>query len=47
VRWKHGFHSTDWGSIDEIARVVLFLACDDSSFMTGEEVAVDRGMTRV
>jgi len=35
------------GSTDEIARVVLFLACEDSSFMTGEEVVVDGGMTRV
>jgi NAD(P)-dependent dehydrogenase (short-subunit alcohol dehydrogenase family) len=30
---------------DEVARVVLFLAGDDSSFMTGTTVAVDGGMS--
>ena len=30
---------------EEIARVVLFLACDDSAFITGASVAVDGGMS--
>jgi NAD(P)-dependent dehydrogenase (short-subunit alcohol dehydrogenase family) len=30
---------------DEIARVVVFLASDDSAFMTGTTVAVDGGMS--
>jgi NAD(P)-dependent dehydrogenase (short-subunit alcohol dehydrogenase family) len=33
------------GTPDEIARVALFLACDDASFLTGSIVAADGGMT--
>ena len=36
-----GRHATP----EEIARVVLFLACDDSTFMTGAAIAVDGGMS--
>ena len=31
------------GTSDDIARAVLFLACDDSSFITGEALVVDGG----
>jgi NAD(P)-dependent dehydrogenase (short-subunit alcohol dehydrogenase family) len=36
-----------FGRPEEIARAALFLASDDSSFMTGEEIVLDGGMTRV
>jgi NAD(P)-dependent dehydrogenase (short-subunit alcohol dehydrogenase family) len=33
------------GTVEEIAQAVLFLACDESSFMTGATVIVDGGNT--
>ncbi len=35
------------GRPEEIARAALFLASDDASFMTGEEIVVDGGLTRL
>jgi 3alpha(or 20beta)-hydroxysteroid dehydrogenase len=34
-----------FGSADEVAKVALFLASDESSHCTGSEFAVDGGMT--
>ncbi|MGI0052370.1 MAG: SDR family oxidoreductase, partial [Nitrososphaeraceae archaeon] len=35
------------GSPDEVAKAVLFLASNDSSFVTGVELFVDGGMAQI
>jgi NAD(P)-dependent dehydrogenase (short-subunit alcohol dehydrogenase family) len=35
------------GDPDEIAAAALFLACEDSSFVTGIELFVDGGMSQI
>ena len=32
------------GSPDEVAKLVVFLASDDSSFITGETITIDGGV---
>jgi NAD(P)-dependent dehydrogenase (short-subunit alcohol dehydrogenase family) len=35
------------GTPEEVAKVVMFLASDDSSFITGIELFVDGGMAQI
>jgi len=35
------------GTVDEIAKAAEFLACDDSSYITGIELFVDGGLAQV
>jgi NAD(P)-dependent dehydrogenase (short-subunit alcohol dehydrogenase family) len=36
-----------FGEPDEVSKMVLFLASEDASFMTGSEVVIDGGLTQL
>ncbi|UUZ50406.1 SDR family oxidoreductase [Massilia sp. B-10] len=39
--------ATRFGQADEVAKAVLFMASDDSSYMMGENVLFDGGMATI
>lgn len=41
--WRRATPLGRYGKLEEAAKVVAFLASDDASFITGEEIAVDGG----
>jgi len=44
-RWRKMAPLGRFGRADEVASVMLFLASDDSSFVTGQDLAIDGGFT--
>lgn len=44
-QWKEGIPLGRIGDPDEIARVVVFLASDDASYITGANIPVEGGLT--
>lgn len=44
-RWRQMAPLQRYGRTEEVAKLALFLACDDSSFISGQDIAIDGGFT--
>ena len=44
-RWRQMAPLGRFGRTEEVAKLVLFFASDDSSFITGQDIAIDGGFT--
>lgn len=44
-RWRQMAPLGCFGRTDEVARLVLFFASDDASYITGQDIAIDGGFT--
>lgn len=44
-RWRQMAPLGRFGRTDEVARLVLFFASDDASYITGQDIAIDGGFT--
>ncbi|MGQ0530310.1 MAG: SDR family oxidoreductase [Panacagrimonas sp.] len=44
-RWRQMAPLGRFGRTDEVARLVLFFACDDASYITGQDIAINGGFT--
>lgn len=44
-RWRQMAPLGRYGRTGEVASLVLFFACDDSSFITGQDIAIDGGFS--
>jgi NAD(P)-dependent dehydrogenase (short-subunit alcohol dehydrogenase family) len=47
ARWSSAIPLGRFGRLDEVAKAVVFLASDDSSYITGAELFVDGGFAQV